>query len=182
MVNLFGRILLSIDEVSDECYNLTQLAFFLESVFMITEEKRRLAKDFIMSRPTKFPPEMNATSAGIGLVMKLLFSSPSGKLTAGEISEAMCVSTARVAVLLKKMEKKGLIVKSVDESDARVTNVRLSDVGYETVKAMREDMIERASMLIDKLGEEKIRLFIDLSLEVRDAMEEVLSSNPIIKR
>lgn len=149
---------------------------------MTREEKEKLAEEFIQSRPTKFPEEINATNAGIGLVMKLLRTSAEGKLTAGDISVAMGVSTARVAVLLKKMEKKDLIVKTGDENDARVTVVSLSETGLKTINEARRDAIDRVSMVIDKLGEDKIRSFIDLSLEVRNTMEDVFSSNPIIKK
>lgn len=141
---------------------------------MEKKEIEKLAEDFIQTRPPHFLREINDTNAGIGLVLKLLHTSPSGRLTAGDISEAMDVSTARVAVLLKKMEKKGLIVKETDKSDARVTIVCLSEQGENKVSEMKRDAIERISIVIDKLGEEKFKQFVALSAEVHKAMHDVL--------
>lgn len=78
-------------------------------------------------------------------------------------------------MLLKKTEKKGLIVKGSDRSDARITVVRLSDEGKKTATEMRENMLRNISRVVDKVGLEKIRQFIALSVEVKHAMAEGFS-------
>ncbi|MDE6372091.1 MAG: hypothetical protein K2L61_00955, partial [Clostridia bacterium] len=57
------------------------------------------------SRPTELNNRMNDTQAGIGAVLKIL-SETDRAVTCGEIAKRMEVSTARVAVLLKKMVAK----------------------------------------------------------------------------
>lgn len=147
---------------------------------MTKEETEKLAEEFIRSRPMRFLKDVNATNAGIGLVLKLLHISTEGKLTAGDISESMGVSTARVAVLLKKMEKKGLIVKESDKTDARVTVVCLSEEGRKKASEMQRNMLERISTVIDKLGEDKFRQFIALSVEFKEAMGDGFPPKPDI--
>lgn len=47
----------------------------------------------------------------------------------GDIGHAMCVSTARVAMALNSLEKKGLITRQIDASDRRKILVRLTSEG-----------------------------------------------------
>lgn len=123
----------------------------------------------------RFAPKINATNAGISLAVKLLTESPERKLTAGDMSQAMRVSTARVAVLLQKMESRGLISKESDKTDGRVTIVRLTDDGEKFAEIMRRTAIERISMVIDKLGEEKFLQFARLNAEFNEAVGEVFA-------
>lgn len=134
------------------------------------EEVERIAEEMVKAQPTNFVKMLNNANAGIGYVLKLLYAAKDGCLTAGEISEAMGVSTARVAVLLKKTEKKGLIVKGSHSSDARVTVVRLSEEGKRAANEMKENMLRNISRVVDKVGLEKFRQFIALSVEVKNAM------------
>ena len=71
----------------------------------------------------------------------------------------MNVSTARVAVLLKKLEAKGLIVKETDLSDARVTAVRLSAEGRAAAEKMRDALYSQVGLLIDRIGMERLSDF-----------------------
>lgn len=139
------------------------------------EQVEYVAREFPRAHPASFFKVFNDANAGIGFAMKLLYSADGNRLSAGAISEAMGVSTARVAVLLKKMESKGLITKESDKTDARVTVVCLSDEGRAEAKRMKENMLRHISDVIDKVGMEKIMQFIELSVEMKNAMREDLS-------
>lgn len=141
------------------------------------EELERIAESLPQVQPTHFLKIVNDSGAGIGFALKLLHSSPSGHLTAGEISEAMGVSTARVAVLLKKMEAKGLVVKEHDSHDARVRVVCLSERGCLEAERMHESMLRDLERLIDRIGPECFRLFVELSAEVKGAMAEIFAAD-----
>lgn len=146
---------------------------------MISKERiEYIAKELSKAHPTNFFKIINNFNAGIGFVLKLLYTSNNTCLSAGEISEAMCVSTARVAVLLKKMEKQDLIVKEENPLDARVTIVRLTENGKNIAKKMKENMIANIEKVVDKIGEEKILQFIGLSHEIKKAMSEEFLKNP----
>ncbi len=131
--------------------------------------------DYIISELPKAHPAnlfkiFNDSNTGIGFAVKLLYSAEGNRLSAGEISEAMGVSTARVAVLLKKMEGKGLITRESDRADARVTIVCLSKEGRAVAQQMQENMLKHISYVIDQVGMEKLKQFIALSVEVKAAM------------
>ncbi|MBQ7314940.1 MAG: MarR family transcriptional regulator [Clostridia bacterium] len=140
---------------------------------MATKEQiEYIAYELPKAHPANLLKIINDSNAGIGFVLKLLYAAEGNRLSAGAISEAMCVSTARVAVLLKKMEGKGLIVRASDKNDARVTIVRLSEQGKQAAKEMRDRMLDHISDVIDRIGMEKLEQFIALSVEVKAAMEE----------
>ncbi len=122
------------------------------------------------SHPANFFKRMDETSAGIGAVLRLLYEA-GRTVTAGQISNFMNVSTARVAVLLKKMDAKGLITKETGSADARTTVVKLSDLGYETAEKMRADMYSQVGTVIDKLGMERVVEFAAISKEIRSILK-----------
>lgn len=119
--------------------------------------------------PQGFVKTLRDGNAGIGAVLQLL-DKTSATVTAGEISEFMKISTARVSVLLKKMEKKGLIKKEKDTHDARVTNVYLSDKGEEKVQQMQSTLYEQVGIIIDKIGMDRMVEFIKISHEINETM------------
>lgn len=117
------------------------------------------------SHPAEFLKKMDASSAGIGAVLRLLYEAEHA-VTAGQISQFMGVSTARVAVLLKKMVARGYIIKESGATDARTTVVTLSDFGRETAQKMRNDMYHQVGTVIDQLGMERLIEFTTISKEI----------------
>ena len=112
---------------------------------------------------------MDEANAGIGGAMRLLAEArESGAVvTAGAIAEKLGVSTPRVAALLKRLESKGLIARERSAVDARVTEVVLTDEGAARVEAFRIEMRAQVAMLIDELGEERLRDFFETASEIR---------------
>ena len=134
------------------------------------EEIEKIAALLDESHPAKFVQKRNETSAGIGAVLTFLFES--GKpMTAGSISKFMNVSTARVAVLLKKMETKGFISRQAGTVDARTVVVQLTESGTETVKKLRESMYRDIGILIDTIGMESLVEYTSISKEILSVMK-----------
>ena len=73
----------------------------------------------ITKEPTEFLERLNDTNAGIGAVLKII-SESDREISAGDLAQKMYVSTARIAVLLRKMETKGLIVKASSADDGKI--------------------------------------------------------------
>lgn len=118
-------------------------------------------------RPAPLFKLISESQTGIGAVMRYL-SDADGEVTAGNIADFMGVSTARVAVLLKKLSAKGLIVKESAASDGRVTIVRLSDTGKQTAEAMRSGVCGKIGEAIDKIGMERMLEFLTIAGEISD--------------
>ena len=122
------------------------------------------------SNPVDFFKSVNELQMGIGAVLQIL-QKAQGVVTAGQISEEMGVSTARVAVLLKKMAAKGLITKEKGVMDGRVTIVRLTESGENIASKMRHEMWVQVEKIIDSIGEEKVLEFIEISNEIRNIVK-----------
>lgn len=63
-------------------------------------------------------------------------------LTSKEISDAMKVSSARMTVLLKKMEREGLVEKNNSPKDARAILVTLTPKGEEKAQEIKRHRYE----------------------------------------
>lgn len=121
--------------------------------------------------PSGFLRRIDERQEGAGAVLCLLHESED-TITAGRISEVLGVSTARVAVLLKKMAAKGLIVKKRAPSDARVTMVTLTEEGKETVQRIEDEIFRQIGVVIDQVGEERILEFIAIAKEIQNAIAQ----------
>lgn len=109
----------------------------------------------------------NIDSSAAGMRAILLYLSDADEaVTAGMISDNMNVSTARVAVLLKKMAAKGLITKEQDPADARKVIVRLSERGLEKAGQVREHVDAYVEAMIDKVGMKRMLEFAAISKEI----------------
>ena len=132
--------------------------------------------ELLLEQLEKAPPSehfqnIDRNTAGIRAILKFL-SEADERVTAGNVSEHIKVSTARVAVLLKKMEAKGLIEKRKDPEDGRIVVVKLSAQGRETAEILRENMYDHIGEMIDKVGIEKLLEFAAISYEIHSVMEK----------
>ncbi len=128
----------------------------------------------LLSELRKAPPSdcfqnIDKNAAGFRAILQYLYHSTS-TVTAGKISEHMNVSTARVAVLLKKMVAKGLIKKESDSNDARVVVVKLSEQGLKIAEEMHNSVFTQVGKMIDKIGMERMMEFAAIANEVHSIM------------
>ena len=140
---------------------------------MVTEQEIwDILTDFNSIKPVDFLQQLDVTSMGIGNVLGFLASS-NRTVTAGEISEYMGVSTARVAVLLKKMTDKGLIEKHTDPKDARRVLVSITEEGRKLLSDKRKEILLYSGAIIERFGKEKIENFVATCKEIKNIVDEV---------
>lgn len=120
--------------------------------------------------PAELFRKMNETSTGIAAVLRFLREAQ-GAVTAGQISSFMNVSTARVAVLLRKMESRGWITRRPGAADGRTTVVALSAQGREKADALHAALCREVEELIEKVGAERIAQFAEISREIRKVVK-----------
>lgn len=135
------------------------------------EEIAYVQEQFEGNGPIKFLNTVTETQVGMGAILKLL-SKESHPLTAGQISSSLNISTARVAVLIKKLEAKHLIEIHPGDHDSRVKMVTLSDEGRNTVQKVRSDIQKKVGMLIDEIGFEALKSFIETFKKIKLIMEK----------
>lgn len=134
-----------------------------------TEQIKRMLRKIEQLRPDRSFHHMDETQAGMGAVLGLLCKEKE-PVTAGMISEKMKISTARVAVLLRKLSEKGLITKERSPEDARVTIVQLTPEGKAVINRMHEEMFRQMGLLIDTVGEDRLTEYLEISKVIHETV------------
>lgn len=90
-----------------------------------------------------------------------------------EIADVMEVSTATVAVTLKKMEKSGYVEKIMDADDNRFNKIKVTDKGKQMLNLGFDIMgrIDRDS--VKNFSEEELKLFGDLMIRYYERLNEM---------
>lgn len=146
---------------------------------MLTEDELvSLEKVFFKSdqKPSPMLFKLSKHNFGIGLVLRYL-DETNHPVSAVDISRYMSVSTARVAVLLRTMTKKGLIERGFDLSDGRKILVRLSTKGKEFVAAKKAERRRVLSCIVETVGLERIKSFVETSEKISEVIRKEAGSN-----
>lgn len=125
--------------------------------------------------PRDLMSAIDKNSVGIGCVMTFLGAAESA-VSAGAISRHMNVSTARVAVLLKNLEEKGLILRKKSGKDSRITLVELTEAGIAYNKQREESVYSFIDTIIARVGYDRLREFLLAGAEINQAVCELLKS------
>lgn len=121
----------------------------------------------------------NDMNTGIGAVLRILKESTS-LVTAKKISEIMCVSEARIAVLLRKTEKRGYIIREKDSNDGRITIVKLTSNGEMYAQSLYDALCKNIEIIIESIGFENIKQYISLTEEINNVIQNKLTTPPKI--
>lgn len=135
------------------------------------EEAQELLHKMHSCRPKSFFGKIDEYQRGTGFVLVYL-EKADHEVIAGELARELNVSTARIAALLKTMEKNELIERSHPPSDARQTIVRITQAGIDYAGQIKEKILEKMELLIDKLGKDELEEFIRISNNIREALGE----------
>lgn len=80
--------------------------------------------------------------------------SRNGRTLPSEMSADLGISTARVAATLNSLERKGLILRKIDDADRRKINVSITEEGALAVSERRREVAARIGTMLSMLGEE----------------------------
>ena len=120
--------------------------------------------------------DFNKTNMGIGAVL-LFLSNATEPVSAGQIGKFLSVSSARVTALLKKMEGKGLICTRAGASDARVTEVAISETGRTAFLQVESELRNKINRVIDQVGMDRLMEYADIADEIQDALNAAESNS-----
>ncbi|MCH5204244.1 MAG: winged helix DNA-binding protein [Oscillospiraceae bacterium] len=135
------------------------------------EDAQELLHKMRSCRPRTFFGKIDESRRGVGFVLVHL-EKTDHEVIAGELARELNVSTARIAALLKTMEKNGLIIRERSAADARHTVVKITKAGTDYVERLREQILAETVMLIEKVGKAELEEFIRISNKIREALEE----------
>ena len=119
--------------------------------------------------PEKRYKEVDETTKGIGAVLRLLIQAQN-PISAGQVSRSLNVSSARVAVLLRKMKARNLICTERDSSDGRMIDVQITDQGRELFQQIENELREKIGFVIDTVGMDRLITYAQITLEIHTAL------------
>ncbi len=131
----------------------------------------KLLKDLWDNRPNRFNNVLDDFNKGeFGLLNYIYFETK--EVSAGILSEKMQVSTARIASILNSLETKKLIKRNIGVDDKRKVVVELTSKGNEIIKSYQEDIVNKVTYIISKIGQEKAKQYFDIMLEINSIINE----------
>ena len=104
-------------------------------------------------RKRKNDKKINDSMHGEQFVLSFV-SHRGGSVTPSEISNAMGISTARIAAALNNLESKGLVTRSIDLRDRRRILVELTEEGKAKEADHRKAIISMIALVLENIGEE----------------------------
>lgn len=114
---------------------------------------------------------LNEFSRGeVGVLGYLAFDKD--EATAGELSEMLNVSTARIASILNSLENKKYIKRKNDCFDKRKTLVVITDMGVELAVNTKKEIINKIVKVINDVGYDEIKKYINITLKIRKSLEK----------
>ena len=98
-------------------------------------------------------------AAGRVGVLRVLYFSPSRRMSQNEISNQMQVTPANISYLMEGLERDGLVVRYPHETDRRVTWVELTDEGERVFRDLAPAMTAHLGNLGAGFTEDEKKLF-----------------------
>lgn len=137
----------------------------------IKEDAIALLNELCSAFPASLFDQVEESQKGVGFILRYLVKSD-GEVIAGDFAREMNVSTARIAALLKTMEKNGWVTRHNSSSDARRTVVAVTPAGRGRAGEIREQILQKIELLLEKVGKEDLEEFIRISHRIKEAMTE----------
>ena len=103
------------------------------------------------SGPMKTFEKFKHNDMGIIAVLKYIYEHDSN-IHSVDISKTLEISSARIAVILKKLHERGLIEKTSAKDDARAIIVKLTPQGEKLCNQRKTESIKCATNLIKEFG------------------------------
>ena len=112
--------------------------------------------------------KLEQTGISSGQIPVLLELSRWGELNQRELAERTRVTPATMSGTLKRMEKNGLIIRTVDENDARISRVRLTEEGRAQCENAKRIFDETCCQMLEGLDGESLCQLKSLLTRIQD--------------
>ncbi len=133
-----------------------------------TELARQYLQTFLQFYRTRINQMMNESMHGEAYVLQHIANNDCD-VVPGDISNAMGVSSARMATVLNGLENKGLITRHIDSSDRRRTILRLTQAGTEEADNCTSRMVESTAKMLEYLGENDAKEYIRILCKISES-------------
>lgn len=124
-----------------------------------TDLAKQNLETFLQFYRTRMNQMMNESMHGEAYVLRYI-SNIDGDVVPGDISNAMGISSARMATVLNGLENKGLITRHFDSNDRRRTILKLTQAGVEQADSCTSRIVESTAKMLEYLGENDSKEYI----------------------
>lgn len=135
------------------------------------EMAESLFEQFKPTTSTSLTEALNDFSRGeVGVLGYLAFDKD--EATAGELSEKLQVTTARIASILNSLESKEYIIRREDKSDKRKTVVVITKKGINLATKTKKEIIDKIIKVINEVGYEEVNEYIRIATKIRTVLDK----------
>lgn len=106
--------------------------------------------------------QIGKSACGECFVLRCLMRSQKSLLPS-ELSEMTQSSTARIAVILNALEKKGYVSRTIDLADRRRVQVSLTEEGAEYIRSVQVRLQAGMRKLLEELGQEDTKEYLRIT-------------------
>ena len=118
---------------------------------------------------------INEAVQGEGFVLHYI-ARQDGSVLPGEIGHKMGVSTARVAMALNSLEKKGLITRQIDLTDRRKILVNITQAGKILAEKNHRIAVEATTKMLSLLGERDAVEYVRITVKIAELFPDIKES------
>lgn len=136
----------------------------------------RLAGALFRMRPSshQFSKEMNIAKGEFMLLWHIGIPNRfAGDLTVSDIQKKLGLTMPAISQMLKNLESKNLIERSVDKNDRRRVIVKVMPEGEKILEEMKNSIDQTIGEAIARMGEQQCEQLITLILKFANIMEEI---------
>ncbi|EOH99226.1 hypothetical protein UAY_02003 [Enterococcus moraviensis ATCC BAA-383] len=135
------------------------------------EAEQELMRLMVQNRHSAFS-RLEKSNQGESIVIKFLarYGEPTSPK---HLAESLNLSSARIAVVLGSLEKKGQIERKMDPDDRRRINVTLTDCGKKAAKLQKKEMRDKIVQIFKLMGETETKQFIELTAKFVDYSQQI---------
>lgn len=105
--------------------------------------------------------------------MLMILADSEGKLSQTCIAEKLEISTAAVAVMLKKMESDGYIIRNTDNNDSRFNQISLSEKGLKIVATSKKSFYAIDHALFSGFNEQEFAALNEFLDRLQNNIEKI---------
>lgn len=102
------------------------------------------------------------------------------RIISSKLAKALGVTRSAVSQMVNKLEAQDLVMRVPDEKDRKIAYIELSGSARAIYEKLKEKMISVMSEVIRKMGESKVRSFLDGADEFVRIFDETVAGSAVL--
>lgn len=137
------------------------------------EKAIELMNELRKSGPRPIFERIDNSDKGIYFIIGYLKHHKDEDVFATDLANKLHVSTARISIILKKLENRGLVLKQQDKKDTRKVKIKLSKKGERLADEHFEKIVKAHEKLVDEISDTELKTYIRISKKIKEALSQI---------